>query len=319
MLIPELLHAFSATIAIVLSGLGSGIGQGIAGLGAINAMNRQGMGNESIMRAMILGLALTESGAILALVITLMTLFGGFQTVTLGIGLAELGAGIAIGMAAATVSIASSFAVYAACHSIARQPFFSQRILTLMLLVQSIIEAPAVFAFITALIIKANIYSGMSTLEGVRLLAAGLTVGVGAIGPSIGQAIFSYASCKAAGLNKESFGKLFTYTLFSQAIIETPVLFCMIVAMILIFKPLTSASVALTAIVYMVTAFTISAGSTGPAISTGYAASKSCIPVVLNSKHYPLFMRTTLLAQAIIESSVIYALIIALLLLTMAL
>jgi F0F1-type ATP synthase membrane subunit c/vacuolar-type H+-ATPase subunit K len=317
MFIPEILHALSVGVAVILGGIGSGIGQGIAGLGALQAISRQSKGSDHVVRTMILGLALIESGVILALVITLMILFGGVKVMTIGLGLAELGMGCAIGFAALATSIAASFAVKAACESISRQPFFSQKIVTLMLLAQSIIGAPSVFAFIVALLIKVQLTSQITVIEGIKYLAAGLTVGIGSIGPSIGQAIFANSACKASGLKKESFGKLLTFSLLSQAVIQTPIIFCLIISIMIIFKPVTAiASTFIASITFFSPAFAISVGSLGTAIAIGYAASKSSYFVSMDSENYPLFIRTSLLAQAIIESAAIYALIVSLILVT---
>jgi len=312
---PDLLHAMSAAIAITLGGIGSGLGQGIAGFGALQAMSRQSAAIGPVVRTMILGLALIESGVILALVITLMLLFGGSPAMTTAIGLAHLGMGFAIGLSALAISIASSFAVKAACESIARQPFFTQKIVTLMLLSQSIIGAPGIFAFIIALLIRAQIAPDLSLAGGIKLLAAGLTIGVGSIGPSIGQGIFSSASCKAAGLNKSSFAKLLTFSLLSQAIIQTPVIFCLVIAITIIIKPIVASLTPFVAAVsFFSPGFAMSVGSLGTAVAIGYAASKSCYYIALDTKHYPLHLRTSLLAQAIIQSAAIYALIVALVL-----
>jgi len=309
---PKLLHFISVAIAIILSGIGNGIGQGIAGLSAVKATSRQNTGGENVFRTMVLGLALIESGAILALVISLIMLFGHPPELNIPNTLAELGMGLAIGLSAIAVSIASSFAVKSACESTARQPFFSQKILTLMLLSQSIIEAPAVFAFIIAMLIRNLSSNSINIAEGIKFLSSGLAIGLGTIGPSIGQAIFAHSSGKSVGLNRESFGKLFTFSVLSQAVIETPVIFCLIVSITLLYKPLTTTDVIYPSIIMLISALTISVGSMGTAIATGYSASKNNRPIALNSEHYPLFIRTSLLAQAIIESSAIYALIVTL-------
>jgi len=320
MIAPELLHVAAIGIAIIFGGIGSGLGQGIAGLGAIHAMSRQDIGSDHIIRTMVLGLALIESGGILALVISLMMLFGPIQQFTIGIGLAEIGMGCAIGLAAAAISIASSYAVKAACQSIARQPFFYQKIVTLMLLAQSIIGAPGVFAFIIALLIKINITPTISVIDGIKYLAAGLTVGVGSIGPSIGQAIFAASSCQAAGRNKQAYGKLLTFSLLSQAVVQTPLIFCLIIAIMIIFKSAATITMPIVAIAaFFSPSFAISIGSLGTAVAIGYAASKNCYYIVMDEKNYPLFIRTSLLAQAIIESAAIYALIVALILITKSL
>lgn len=317
MLAPYLLHTLAVGSAIVLGGIGSGIGQGIAGFGALQAIARQSTGHDHIVRTMILGLALIESGVILSLVITFMLLFGGAPILTTAAGLGELGMGLAIGLSAAAVSIASSFAVKAACQSIARQPFFQQKIVTLMLLSQSITSAPGVFAFVIALLIKVKITDTTPLVDGIKLLAAGLTVGVGSIGPSVGQGIFSASSCTAVGLKKESFGKLLTFSLLSQAVVQTPLIFCLIVAILLIFKTTaTIGSPIVAAAAFFSPAFAISVGTFGSAVALGHAASKVSSYISMDEQNYPLFVRTSLLAQAIIESAAIYALIVALILVT---
>ena len=316
MISPSILHPISVFIAIVLSAVGSGIGQGIAGSGALKALSRQSMSSNAISRALILGLALIETGAILALVIALILLFGPSEQLTWGMGYARIGMGLAIGISAAAMSIASSFAVKSSCQSIARQPFFAQKILTLMLLSQSIIEAPAIFAFIIALLINTKISPDLSLFHGLKLLAAGAAIGIGSIGPSIGQAIFAHSSCSAVGLNQKSFGKLFTFSLLSQAVIETPLIFCLIISIMLIFKPISQINPLLSLISCISATFAISIGTAGTAIAAGFTASKMSTYIALNQRHYSLYLRATLLAQAIIESAAIYALIVALMLLT---
>ena len=87
--------------------------------------------------------------------------------------------------------------------------------------------------------------------------------------------------------------------------------------MILIFKPVTDITTPLLAIVAFITpAIAITLGTAGSAIGIGYAASKTTDPIVLDPDNYPTFVRTSLLAQAIIESAAIYALIVSLLLAT---
>ena len=62
--------------------------------------------------------------------------------------------------------------------------------------------------------------------------------------------------------------------------------------------------------------FAISIGSLGTAIALVYAASTACHPIARKPETYTLILRTSLLAQAIIESAAIYALIVALILMT---
>ena len=145
MVTPELIHYLSAGIALCFSALGGGIGQGIAGSGVLQVLNRQPTGNKDNFKVVIIGLALIESGIILALVMSMTLIFSGWTTLTFGTAYSVLGIGLAIGLSAATISISSSFVVKAASEAISRQPFFSQKIITLMLLSQSIIETTIIF------------------------------------------------------------------------------------------------------------------------------------------------------------------------------
>ena len=314
MILADFLHYFSAIIALCLGAIGGGIGQGIAGFSVIQSLERQPTGNDSEFRAMVIGLALIESGIIIALVITLLLLFGEKKDISMGIALSELGIGLAIGLAAASISIASSFIVKASCQSIARQPFFAQKIITVMLLAQSIIEAPVIFAFIIALLIKTNITPTMDIIDGVKYLAAGLTIGIGSIGPSIGQAIFGYAACSSIGINKNAYNKIFPFTLLSEVVIETPMIFCLLLAFIIIYTPSSVPQEVLQGATFLSAAFAIGVSALGTSIGIGYTAAKSCYQIAYEPSNYPLIIRTALLIEAFIESAVIYAMIVAFLL-----
>jgi F0F1-type ATP synthase membrane subunit c/vacuolar-type H+-ATPase subunit K len=311
---PIFLHYLSVVVAIVLSSMGKAIGQGVAGFGSVFSINRQPMGINEGFRALVIGMALTESGCILALVIGLLILFTGFETITWGIGFAEMGIGLAIGCTAAVVGIASGFSVRATCTSISRQPFFSQKIVTLMLLTQSMIEAPVIFAFIVALLIKLNITPTLSLFDGIKFCAAGVVMGIGAIGPSIGQAFFADAACASVGINRKAYQRIFAFTCLCQAIIETPVIFCLLLSTLILYRPISLIHPFLSIISFCSAAFCLGFGSIGTGISTGYVASRSCYQMAMLSRSYGTVFRATLLAQVFIESAVIYAMIVALLL-----
>ncbi len=308
---PEFLHYLAAGLSILLAALGAGIGLGIASLGVEESMIRQPTGNSQSFRAMIIGLALIESGAIVALVTSLLTLFNRNPNITFEYALTEIGMGLAVGCAAAAICIASSFVVKAAAQAIARQPLFSQKIITFMLISQSIIEAPVIFAFIIALLIRAQLTPDIFMTESLRLFASGLVIALGCIGPSIGQAMFSYSACQSIGINTRIYNKIFPYALLNQAVIETPMIFCLLFAFIMLYTPFTPTTHMLKPIKYLIAACTIGIGSLGTSTGIGYVASRSCYYIALDPSCYTAIARATLLAVAFIESSVVYALIIA--------
>lgn len=314
MIQPELLHYLAAILPILLGALGAGIGLGIASLGVEEAMTRQPTGHAQSFRALIIGLALIESGAIVALVTSLLTLFSRNAHTTFPYAFAELGMSLAVGCSAAAICIASSFVVKAAAQAISRQPLFAPKTITFMLISQSIIEAPVIFAFITALLIRNQLTPNISLPEALRLFSSGLVIALGCIGPSIGQALFSSAACKSIGINTRIYNKIFPYALLNQAVIETPMIFCLLFSFLILFKPITGAALTILPIKYLIASCTMSIGALGPAIGIGVVASRSCYHIALEPSSYTVIARATLLAIAFIESSVVYALIIAMLL-----
>lgn len=317
---PYFLHYLSAGLAICLSVFGAGIGLGIAGFGTLSEMMRQPLAYASSFRAMLIGLALIESGAIITLVLTVILLIGTHDVVTWSIALAELGTALAVGLAAATISLASSFVVKAAISSIAREPHFSQRIITIMLVTQSIIEAPVMFAFIIGLIIRYNITDTIELAESLKLFSIGLSMGIGCIGPSIGQAMLASTSCFSVGLFKNSYSRIFPFTLLGQAVIETPVAFSLLFSIILIYTPLPivqdGGSVLGVAVPFVVAAILLSIASLGPGIGMGFITSKSVRQVAEKPSLYQPLVKSMLVSCAFLEASLIYALIIGLFMIT---
>ena len=308
----QLIHYAAAFITLTLAALGSGVGQGLASLAAIDAIQRQPFSYQQNFRALVIGLALIESGIIIALVSSLLIIFSP-QPLTIGIAYGELGMALAVGIASGAVSIASSFVVKAATESISRQPFFSNKIMTVMLLSQSIMEAPIIIAFIVSLLIRNRINANPELLYGLQALAAGFTVGMGSVGPSIGQAIFSQAACKGIGTNKNAYNKIFPFTIMFEAFIETPFIFCLVISMMILFTSLDGATLGDT-IILAAAAFCTSLGALGTSTAVGFAASKSAGSIAENPEQYPLIMRTTIITTAFIESSMIYAMIVAIML-----
>lgn len=72
-------------------------------------------------------------------------------------------------------------------------------------------------------------------LEAAKVLAAGLAVGLGAIGPGIGEGIIAGRALEAMSRNPEMSDKLFTNMLVSMAIAESTAIYALLVAFIILF------------------------------------------------------------------------------------
>jgi F-type H+-transporting ATPase subunit c len=71
--------------------------------------------------------------------------------------------------------------------------------------------------------------------DAIRLLAAGLAMGLGAIGPGIGLGILGMGAVQAVSRNPEARGQIFTNFLFAIALTEAVAIYALVVAIILIF------------------------------------------------------------------------------------
>ncbi len=71
--------------------------------------------------------------------------------------------------------------------------------------------------------------------EAVRLLAAGLAIGLGALGPGLGIGLLGYGAVQAVARNPEARGPIFTNMLFAVALAEAVAIYALVVAIVLIF------------------------------------------------------------------------------------
>ena len=69
--------------------------------------------------------------------------------------------------------------------------------------------------------------------EALRVLAAGLAIGLGAIGPGIGIGILGYGAMQALARNPEAKGAIQTNMMIAIALAEAIAIYALIVAIIL--------------------------------------------------------------------------------------
>ncbi|AAW40136.1 MAG: ATP synthase F0 subunit C [Dehalococcoides mccartyi] len=69
----------------------------------------------------------------------------------------------------------------------------------------------------------------------IKLLAAGLAMGLGAIGPGIGVGILGFGALQAIGRNPEAKGSIFTNMILLVAFAESIAIFALVISIVLIF------------------------------------------------------------------------------------
>ena len=167
------------------------------------------------------------------------------------------------------------------------------------------------------------LFGWMENVDPVALVLAFSAIGAGlamiaGIGPGIGQGFAAGKAAEAMGKNPKDGGKPATLVmLLGAAVAETSGIFSLVIAIIMLFaNPLINKG----GIAIVLAASAIGAGfamiaGIGPGIGQGYAAGKAAEAVGKRPKLQSAIVRTMLLGQAVAQTTGIYALIIALLLL----
>lgn len=309
----DFFHYGTIAFSICATSLGVGIGEGIACQAAIEAINIQPGSKNEISRISIIGMALIETAAIMGITMSAILLLETRNTATIYSGVAELGIMFAICISGLVLGLVSALPAQQAVLAIARQPFFSQKIFRFMIITQSIIQTPIIFGFIIAILIKLQAGTVTSLAESLRLVASGLAIGLGSVGPAIGLAKFAATACKGIGINPQAYTKLFSFTFISQAIIETPIIFSLIISILLITSKIDNDNL-LQAITMLAAALCIGFGTLGAGIASGNTAAAACDQIARKPEKYAQLSRISLFAQGLIDTNAIYALLIALLL-----
>lgn len=316
MFIAYFLHYFTIALALGLNSLGVGIAEGLVGIAAIDAINKQPHAMDAIRRSALIGMALIETTAIISVLTVIMLVLqtpdsdGMWYTSLTCIGIIA-----AICISGLVISLISAAPIQSACNTIARQPFMAQKILTFMIMTLAIIQTPIIINFVLMVIMYNNALQSICLAESLRLISTGISVGLGCIGPVIGMSIFAKTACKSIGVNPRAYNTIFSFTLISQAIIETPVIFAILVSVVQLFViPTLTDSELIRGVALLAGSIAIGIGTFGTGISSGRTAAAACEQLAENPKQSTQVSRTSLIAQGLIETTAIYSILLALIL-----
>jgi F-type H+-transporting ATPase subunit c len=76
---------------------------------------------------------------------------------------------------------------------------------------------------------------GVFYAKAAAYLGAAIAMGVGAIGPAIGQGLVGMKACENIGKYPESYGKIRGTLFLAMTIIETSAIYALLIALLLIF------------------------------------------------------------------------------------
>ncbi|PLX46121.1 MAG: ATP synthase F0 subunit C [Deltaproteobacteria bacterium] len=304
-----------AGLCMGLGAIGAGIGEGLTGGDAARSMDRQPAVSSRLMRNMLIGQAVAESASIFALVVSMLLIFGDYSSPTSPGPAALIGAGLCMGLGALGSGLGGGMAAAEAMMGVGRNPGAERRVTSVMLIGQAVAQTPSIFSFVVSLLL---IFGGAETANPIKesaLLMSGVAMGFGAIGSGAGSGISAGRASDGTSKRPAAYSKLISTMLVGQAVAQTPAVFALMVSLLLIFVPDT-VSVTLSSLAAVIgCGISVGVGGIGPGIGAGFAAAEAASAVAKNPLKETLFVRTMLTGQAVAQSTAIYALVIALVLL----
>jgi len=291
------------------AGIGEGFTAGQTGLG----IARQPQVASQLVKTMLIGQAITETSGIFALVIAVLMVTPGLSAgdnVIMSMA-AFLGAGISVGIAGFGVGIGGGFAAGHSCEGIARRPSTAREVTVTMMIAQAAASAPVVFALVVGFILLYTPFEG-DIAKAAALLGAGISTGFGAFGSGIGGGLPGGTACSTVARRQDLRGSVMGTMLIGQAVTQTSAIFALVVSFLLIFTTGSGGGIVKIA-AYLGAGISMGFGAIGPGLGTGIPAMSACTAVRIHERSSSVVTRVMLLGQAVAQSTAIYSLIIALL------
>ena len=221
------------------------------------------------------------------------------------------GAALAMGLGAIGAASGEGYTASMASVAISRNNEISGDIFKTMLVGQAVSESASIFSLVIAILLLFSEVPAPGFLNAAALLGAGLCMGLGAVGSGIGAGFPAGQACLGIARQPRISGRLTTNMLIGTAVCQTPAIFAMVVALMLMFKdPGTMAA-------NPTWAALVGAGmSTGlAAIGSGYggglAAGASCEGVARHPETAPNVTTTMLVGQAVSQTPSVFGLLVS--------
>ncbi len=146
-----------------------------------------------------------------------------------------LAAGICMGIGAIGSATGVGFAACKGAQAIGRQPAAAGAVMRTMLVGMAVAESPAIFALVVAFIILL-VYPGQGTILDIpAVLGAGICMGLGALGPGLGEGFAAGKACEGIGKQPDNSGVITRTMLIGQAVSESTAIYALVVAFLLIY------------------------------------------------------------------------------------
>lgn len=304
----------SAT-SIGFGAIGAALGVGYAAGLANESLSFKPEKSGEIMKYMLVGQAIAESAGIFALVVALVLFFITPSSDTVLMAWASLGAGISMGFSAIGSGVGAGLPAGCACLGIVRQPAFTNKILTTMLIGSAVCQTPAIFGMVIAFLLMFMDFSSVPLYPGwAAMLGAGLATGLATIGSGVGNGYTAMEGVLGVARNPETSSDTNRVMLIGLSVGQSTAIYGFLISLLLIFTKFHETTALAASLALLGAGLSSGFGGIGPGYGLGLASASAVKWVARRPEQTGVLTRTMLVGMAVTESTAIYALIVALLL-----
>ncbi len=233
------------------------------------------------------------------------------ETQTLLKVMAYTGGGIAMGLGAVGAAIGEGYTAAQANLAVSRNTDISGDIFKNMLVGQAVAESASIFALVIAILLLFLDTGSASALEGSALLGAGICMGFGAIGAGVGSGYPGGQACLGISRQPAVAQRLTTNMLIGSAVCQTPAIFSMVVALMLMFMDFSGLPLYPTWAALIGAGFSTGLAAIGSGYGGGVAAGASCEGIARQPESVGNVTTTMLVGQAVSQTPSIFGLLVS--------
>lgn len=228
---------------------------------------------------------------------------------------AYAGGGLCMGLGAVGAAIGEGYTAAQANLAVSRNSDISGDIFKNMLVGQAVAESASIFALVIAILLLFLDVPSVNYLKAAALFGAGLCMGFGAIGSGVGSGFPGGQTCAGISRQPAVTPRLTTNMLIGSAVCQTPAIFSMVVALILLFMDFGQSPLQPTWAALLGAGLSTGLAAIGSGYGGGLAAGASCEGVARQPETAGPVTTTMLVGQAVAQTPSIFGLLISFILL----
>jgi ATP synthase F0 subunit c len=221
------------------------------------------------------------------------------------------GGGIAMGLGAVGAAIGEGYTAAQANLAVSRSPRLSGDIFKNMLVGQAVAESASIFALVVAILLLFMDTGNPTMIKAAALFGAGLSMGFGAIGSGVGSGFPGGQACLGISRQPAVTSRLTTNMLIGSAVCQTPAIFSMVVALMLLFMDFSQAPLHPTWAALVGAGLSTGLAAIGSGYGGGMAAGTSCEGVARQPETVGNVTTIMLVGQAVAQTPSIFGLLVS--------